>query len=114
MRRVAGSRRGFTCSSQRIGMRMNPATQSLTDALSHPGARLTQRLRFWLGTLDLGLDVLDFKVRAGLCDDYTVDVTVTSPHRDIDGKLCVGRRAGLQIDEAGNGPPGKLHRPRQP
>lgn len=78
---------------------MNAATQSLTDALSHPGARLTQRLRFWLGTLDLGLDVLDFKVRAGLCDDYTVDVTVTSPHRDIDGKLCVGRRAGLQIDE---------------
>ncbi|TDN64063.1 type VI secretion system tip protein VgrG [Paraburkholderia sp. BL10I2N1] len=78
---------------------MNAVTKSLTDVLRHPSARLTQRLRIWLGTLDLGLDVLDFKVRAGLCNDYTVDITVTSSQLDIDGKRCVGRRAGLQIDE---------------
>jgi type VI secretion system secreted protein VgrG len=78
---------------------MNAVTKSLTDALRHPGARLTQRLRIWIGTLDLGLDVLDFKMHAGFCNDYTVDITVTSPQLDIDGKLCVGRRAGLQIDE---------------
>jgi type VI secretion system secreted protein VgrG len=78
---------------------MNDVTKNLTDALSRPSARLTQHLSIWIGTLDLGLDVLKFKVKAGLCDDYTVEVTVTSPQLDIDGKLCVGRRAGLQIDE---------------
>jgi type VI secretion system secreted protein VgrG len=78
---------------------MNAVTRNFTDALRHPGARLTQRLRIWIGTLDLGLDVLDFKLHAGFCNDYTVDITVTSPQLDIDGKLCVGRRAGLQIDE---------------
>ncbi|WP_371090852.1 contractile injection system protein, VgrG/Pvc8 family [Burkholderia sp. A2] len=78
---------------------MNAVTKTLVDALRHPSARLSQRLGIWIGTLDLGLDVLDFKVRAGFCRDYKVDVTVTSPHLDIDGKQCVGRRAGLQIDE---------------
>ncbi len=78
---------------------MNAVTHPLADALRHPGARLTQHLAIWIGTLDLELDVLDFKVRAGFCRDYTVDVTVTSPRLEIDGKLCVGRRAGLQIDE---------------
>ncbi|WNC89836.1 type VI secretion system tip protein VgrG [Paraburkholderia sp. FT54] len=78
---------------------MNALTKSFTDTLRHPGARLSQRLRIWVGPLDLGLDVLDFKVKAGFCKDYTVDITVTSPQLDIDGKLCVGRRAGLQIDE---------------
>ncbi|MBC8639729.1 type VI secretion system tip protein VgrG [Caballeronia sp. EK] len=78
---------------------MNAVTKNLTDALSHPSARLTQHLRIWIGTLDLGLDVLKFKVKAGLCEDYTVEVTATSPQLDIDGKLCVGRRSGLQIDE---------------
>ncbi|CAB3764704.1 DUF2345 domain-containing protein [Paraburkholderia humisilvae] len=78
---------------------MNAVTKSFADALRHPSARLTQHLKVWIGTLDLGLDVLKFKVRAGFCKDYTVDVTVTSPHLDIDGKQCVGRRAGLQIDE---------------
>jgi type VI secretion system secreted protein VgrG len=78
---------------------MNAVTKPFTDALRHPSARLTQHLKLWIGTLELGLDVLDFKVRAGLCQDYTVDVTVTSPHLDIGGKQCVGRRAGLQIDE---------------
>ncbi|WP_233834688.1 type VI secretion system Vgr family protein [Paraburkholderia sp. ZP32-5] len=78
---------------------MNAVTKRFTDALRHPGARLTQHLRIWIGTLDVGLDVLDFKIHAGFCDDYTVDVTVTSTQLDIDGKLCVGRRAGLQIDE---------------
>ncbi len=80
-------------------MRMNAVTKTFTSALSHPGARLTQRLRIWIGRLDLELDVLEFKVRAGFCKDYTVDVTVTSPRLDIDGKECVGWRAGLQIDE---------------
>ncbi|WP_341316953.1 type VI secretion system tip protein VgrG [Paraburkholderia sp. IMGN_8] len=78
---------------------MNAVTKSFTDALRHPSARLTQHLKIWIGTLDLGLDVLKFKVRAGFCKDYTVDITVTSQRLDIDGKQCVGRRAGLQIDE---------------
>ncbi|WP_250467819.1 type VI secretion system tip protein VgrG [Caballeronia sp. GAFFF2] len=78
---------------------MNAVTKKLTDALQHPSARLTQRLSIWIGTLELELDVLKFKVKAGLCDDYKAEVTVTSPRLDIDGKLCVGRRAGLQIDE---------------
>ena len=78
---------------------MNAVTKSLVDALRHPSARLTQHLKIWIGTLDLGLDVLDFKVKAGFCKDYTVVVTVTSPQLDIDGKQCVGRRAGLQVDE---------------
>jgi uncharacterized protein (DUF2345 family) len=80
-------------------MRMNAVTKKLTDVLRHPSARLTQHLRIWIGTLDLGLDVLEFEVRAGFCKDYRVDITVTSARLDIDGKLCVGRRAGLQIDE---------------
>ncbi|WP_250503740.1 phage late control D family protein [Caballeronia sp. AZ7_KS35] len=78
---------------------MNAVTKNLTDALRHPSARLTQILNVWIGTLDLDLDVLKFKVKAGLCEDYKVDVTVTSPQLDIDGKTVVGRRAGLQIDE---------------
>ncbi|MFD1560538.1 type VI secretion system Vgr family protein [Paraburkholderia silviterrae] len=78
---------------------MNAVTQTLADALRHPSARLTQHLRLWIGTLDLPLDVLKFKVRAGFCRDYCVDVTVTSPRLNITGELCVGRRAGLQIDE---------------
>lgn len=78
---------------------MNAVTKSLTDALRHRSARLSQRLDIWVGTLDLGMEVLDYKIRAGFCRDYTVDVTVTSPNLDIDGKLCVGRRAGLHIDE---------------
>ncbi|MDR5766726.1 MULTISPECIES: type VI secretion system Vgr family protein [unclassified Caballeronia] len=78
---------------------MNAVTKNLTDALRHPSARLTQILNVWIGTLDLDLDVLKFKVKAGLCEEYKVDVTVTSPQLDIDGKTVVGRRAGLQIDE---------------
>ncbi|WP_250518691.1 contractile injection system protein, VgrG/Pvc8 family [Caballeronia sp. ATUFL_M1_KS5A] len=78
---------------------MNAVTKNLTDALRHPSARLAQILNVWIGTLDLDLDVLKFKVKAGLCEDYKVDVTVTSPQLDIDGKTVVGRRAGLQIDE---------------
>lgn len=78
---------------------MNAVTKTLTDALSHPGARLTQQLSIWIGTLDLHLDVLKFKVKAKFCDDYKVEVTATSSLLDIDGKLVVGRRAGLQIDE---------------
>ena len=78
---------------------MNAVTKSFTDALRHPSARLTQYLKIWIGKQELGLDVLKFKVRAGFCKDYTVDVTVTSPRLDIDGKVCVGRRAGLQVDE---------------
>ena len=80
-------------------MHMNAVTKSLMDVMRHPSARLTQHLKIWIGTQELGLDVLKFKVRAGFCKDYTVDVTVTSPRLDIDGKQCVGRRAGLQIDE---------------
>lgn len=78
---------------------MNAVTKTLTDALSHPGARLTQQLSIWIGTLDLHLDVLRFKVKAKFCGDYKVEVTATSSLLDIDGKLVVGRRAGLQIDE---------------
>lgn len=78
---------------------MNAVTKTLTDALRHPSARMSQHLGIWVGTLDLGLDVLEYKIRAGFCRDYTVDVTVTSPNLDIDGKVCVGRRAGLHIDE---------------
>jgi type VI secretion system secreted protein VgrG len=78
---------------------MNAVTKNLADALRHPSACLSQHLGIWIGTLDLELDVLDFKVRAGFCKDYRIDITVTSAHLDIDGKLCVGRRAGLQIDE---------------
>lgn len=78
---------------------MNDAMKDFMSALQHPSARLTQHLKIWIGRLELDLDVLEFKVRAGFCRDYTVDVTVTSPRLDIDGKQCVGRRAGLQIDE---------------
>ena len=78
---------------------MEAVTRNFVDAMSHPSARLTQHLSLWIGSLDLGLDVLDFKVRGGLCGDYTVDITVSSPHLDIDGRQCVGRRAGLHIDE---------------
>ncbi|WP_328809460.1 DUF2345 domain-containing protein [Paraburkholderia hiiakae] len=65
----------------------------------HPSARLTQRLSLWVGGLEIPLDVVKFRVKAGFCQDYIVDVTVTSPELAIDGKLCVGKRAGLQIDE---------------
>lgn len=78
---------------------MNAVTTSFTDALRNPSVRLTQHLRIWIGKEALDLDVLDFKVRGGLCKDYVVDVTVTSPRLDIDGKDYVGRRAGLHVDE---------------
>ncbi|SAK93331.1 Rhs element Vgr protein [Caballeronia glebae] len=78
---------------------MNAVTKDLVDALRHPSARLTQHLSVWIGTLDLDIDVFKFKIKAGLCKDYEVEVTVTSPQLDIEGKLLVGRRAGLQIDE---------------
>ncbi|WP_213301387.1 DUF2345 domain-containing protein [Paraburkholderia sacchari] len=78
---------------------MNAVTKRFTDTLRHPSARLSQRLSLWVGGLEIPLDVVKFKVKAGFCQDYFVDVTVTSPERAIDGKLCVGKRAGLQIDE---------------
>jgi type VI secretion system secreted protein VgrG len=78
---------------------MNSVSKSFTDTLRHPGARLTQHLRLWIGKQEHDLDVLDFKVRGGLCKDYVVNITVTSPRLDIDGKDYVGRRAGLQVDE---------------
>lgn len=78
---------------------MNAVTKSFTDALRHPSARLTQHLKIRIGAEDLDLDVLDFKVRGGLCKDYKVDITVTSPRLAIDGKEYVGRRAGLHVDE---------------
>jgi type VI secretion system secreted protein VgrG len=78
---------------------MNAHSKSFTDALRHPGARLTQHLRLWIGKQEHDLDVLDFKVRGGFCKDYVVNVTVTSPRLNIDGKDYVGRRAGLQVDE---------------
>lgn len=85
-------------------MRVNAVTRSFTDALRHPSARLTQHLRIWIGKQGNGLDVLDFKVRGGLCKDYKVDITVTSPRLDIDGKEYVGLRAGLQVDERASVP----------
>ncbi|WP_321888919.1 type VI secretion system Vgr family protein [Paraburkholderia bannensis] len=78
---------------------MNAVTKRFRDTLLHPGARLSQRLSLWIGGLEIPLDVVKFKVKAGFCRDYSVDITVTSPDLAIDGKLCVGRRAGLQIDE---------------
>lgn len=78
---------------------MNAVTKNFTAALSHPSARLTQHLRIWIGSRPHDLDVLDFKASGGFCKDYRVDVTVTSPRLEIDGKQYVGRRAGLQIDE---------------
>ncbi|WP_331253400.1 DUF2345 domain-containing protein [Paraburkholderia sacchari] len=69
------------------------------DTLLHPSARLSQRLSLWIGGVEIPLDVVRFKAKAGFCQDYFVDVTVTSPELAIDGKLCVGKRAGLQIDE---------------
>ncbi|MCP3723466.1 type VI secretion system tip protein VgrG [Paraburkholderia sp. CNPSo 3272] len=78
---------------------MNAVTKSFTDALRHPSARLSQRLRVWVGILEHDFDVVKFRVRGGFCKDYTADVTVTSSQLDLDGKEYVGRRAGLQIDE---------------
>ncbi|QYD72560.1 type VI secretion system tip protein VgrG [Paraburkholderia edwinii] len=78
---------------------MNALTKSFSDALRHPSVRLTQHFRLWIGKETHDLDVLDFKVRGGLCKDYVVTLTVTSPRLDIDGKEYVGRRAGLQVDE---------------
>ena len=78
---------------------MSAVTTAFTHALRHPSVRLTQHLKIWIGTEALDLDVLDFKVRGGFCKDYVVDVTVTSPRLDIDGKDYVGRRAGLHVDE---------------
>ncbi|WP_322055396.1 DUF2345 domain-containing protein [Paraburkholderia bannensis] len=78
---------------------MNAVTKRFRDTLLHPSARLSQRLSLWIGGLEIPLDVVKFKVKAGFCRDYSVDITVTSPDLSIDGKLCVGRRAGLQIDE---------------
>lgn len=78
---------------------MDAVTKRFTDTLLHPSARLSQRLSLWVGGLEIPLDVVKFRVKAGFCQDYIVDVTVTSPELAIDGKLCVGKRAGLQIDE---------------
>ncbi|MEX3952927.1 contractile injection system protein, VgrG/Pvc8 family [Paraburkholderia sp. EG287B] len=78
---------------------MTAVAKNFTDALSHPSVRLGQHLRLWIGKEALDLDVLDFKVCGGFCKDYVVDVTVTSPRLDIDGKDYVGRRAGLHVDE---------------
>ncbi|QGZ59227.1 type VI secretion system tip protein VgrG [Paraburkholderia acidiphila] len=78
---------------------MDAVTKRFTDTLLHPSARLSQRLSIWIGGLEIPLDVVKFKAKAGFCQDYFVDVTVTSPELAIDGKLCVGKRAGLQIDE---------------
>ncbi|AFT87933.1 type VI secretion system Vgr family protein [Paraburkholderia phenoliruptrix] len=78
---------------------MNAVTRSFADALRHPSARLSQRLRVWVGILEHDFDMVKFRVRGGFCKDYTADVTVTSSQLDLDGKQYVGRRAGLQIDE---------------
>ncbi len=78
---------------------MNAVTKSFADALRNPDVRLTQHLRLWIGKEEHDLDVLDFKVKGGFCKDYVVNLTVTSPRLDIDGKDYVGRRAGLHVDE---------------
>lgn len=78
---------------------MNAVTTNFAVALRHPSARLSQRLRVWVGILEHDFDVVKFRVRGGFCKDYTADVTVTSSQLDLDGKEYVGRRAGLQIDE---------------
>ncbi|MBB5406189.1 type VI secretion system secreted protein VgrG [Paraburkholderia sp. HC6.4b] len=78
---------------------MTAVTKSFADALRHPSARLTQHLTLWIGRKKHDLDVLDFKVSGGFCKDYRVEITVTSPQLDIDGKDYVGWRAGLQVDE---------------
>ncbi|WP_321896664.1 hypothetical protein [Paraburkholderia heleia] len=83
---------------------MNAVTKNFTDVLRHPSARLTQHFRIWIGKRALELDVLDFKVRGGLCKDYKVDITVTSPQLNLDGKDYVGLRAGLQVDERASVP----------
>ncbi|WP_321923753.1 phage late control D family protein [Paraburkholderia guartelaensis] len=90
---------------------MNAVTKSFTDALHHPSVRLTQHLRIWIGKEALDHDVLDFKVLGGFCKDYVVDVTVTSPRLDIDGKDYVGRRAGLHVDERAAVPSGSWTTP---
>ncbi|CAM2164225.1 type VI secretion system secreted protein VgrG [Paraburkholderia sacchari] len=78
---------------------MNAVTKRFMDTLRHPGSRLTQHLNLWIGRKEHDLDVLDFKVKGGFCKDYQVDITVTSPQLDIDGKEYVGWRGGLQVDE---------------
>ncbi len=83
---------------------MNAVTKNFTDVLRHPSARLTQHFRIWIGKRALELDVLDFRVRGGLCKDYKVDITVTSPQLNLDGKDYVGLRAGLQVDERASVP----------
>ena len=83
---------------------MNAVTKNFTDVLRNPSARLTQHLRIWIGKRALDLDVLDFRVRGGLCKDYKVDITVTSSCLDLDGKDYVGLRAGLQVDERASVP----------
>jgi type VI secretion system secreted protein VgrG len=89
----------FRSFSTEQGWRMDAVTKDFTDALRHPSARLSQRLRVWIGIPEHDFDVVKFRVRAGFCKDYSVDVTVTSSQLDLDGKQYVGRRAGLQIDE---------------
>jgi len=78
---------------------MNAVTESFTDTLRHPSARLSQHLRVWVGTREHDFDVVKFRVRGGFCKDYMADVTVTSSQLDLDGRQYVGRRAGLQVDE---------------
>lgn len=78
---------------------MNAVTKNFAVALRHPSARLRQLLRTWVGILQQDFQVVKFRVRGGCCQDYVVDLTVTSSQLDLDGKQFVGRRAGLQIDE---------------
>ncbi|WP_322062443.1 DUF2345 domain-containing protein [Paraburkholderia sp. J63] len=78
---------------------MNAVSREFRETLDRPGSRLTQQLRLWVGRKQHDLDVLSFKAKGGLCKDYQVDVVVTSPQLDLDGKEYVGQRAGLQIDE---------------
>lgn len=78
---------------------MNAVSKDFREALDRPGSRLTQQLRLWVGRKQHDLDVLSFKAKGGLCKDYAIDVVVTSPQLDLDGKEYVGQRAGLQIDE---------------